>query len=396
MALLLAYALTLLVAVLISDLARRTVLSTAVLFLGAGLLIGSQAIGALAKPNTSLLQWLAELALFSVLFSDGMRTGGVEQIRQNWHGPSRALFLGMPLTIGGIAILAHFLVGFGWAAAFLLGAALSPTDPVFVSAIFAVEAVPARVKRLLNLESGLNDGIALLPVMLLLPGMGKAPAHTGRVALELALGVAIGVVIPWVGIALERSRFFGAAGIFEPLNAFSLGLVVLAVAYISGANSFLAAFAAGVSVTTFSRAVTESFERFGELVAELLKLAALLVFGAVIEAHLFISLPGKEYVFVVLATFGMRLPAIWLSFLGSGWSQKEIMAVGWFGPKGFASVVYGILILNIGTPESRHMAHLVALAITASISVYSSTDIFVGRWFKPKPSTELEQDRKAA
>lgn len=396
MSLLLAYALTLVVAVLISDLARRTVLSTAVLFLGAGLLLGSGALGSIPKPNTHLLQWLAELALFSVLFSDGMRTGGMEQIRQNWRGPSRALLLGMPLTIAGIAVLAHVLVGFRWAAAFLLGAALSPTDPVFVSAIFSIEAVPASIKRLLNLESGLNDGVALLPVMLLLPAMGKGPAHTGHAVLELALGVAIGVVIPWMGIVLERSQFFGAVGIFEPLNAFAIGLLVLSVSYITGGNIFLAAFAAGASIATFSRAVRESFEKFGELVTELLKVAALLVFGAVIEPRLFISIPGREYVFVLLAVFAVRLIAIWFSFLGSGWPAKDVLVVGWFGPKGFASVVYGILILNLGTSESRHMAHLVALAIMASIVVYSSTDILVGRWFKPNPESGRNEGREAA
>jgi sodium/hydrogen antiporter len=396
MALLLAFALALFIAVLISDLARRTVLSTAVLFLGAGLLIGSGLFGNTVKPNTGLLQWLAELALFSVLFTDGMRTGGIEEIRQNWRGPSRALLLGMPLTIAGIAVLAHELVGFRWAASFLLGAALSPTDPVFVSAIFAIEAVPAGIKRALNLESGLNDGLALLPIMLLLPQMGKGPAHTGHVLLELGLGVAIGVVIPWVGIVLERSRFFRAAGIFEPLNAFAIGLLVLSVAEISGGNAFLAAFAGGASIATFSRAVKESFQGFGELVAELLKLAALLVFGAVIEPRLFAAIPGREYVFVLLAVFAVRLIAIWFSFLGSGWPAKEVLVVGWFGPKGFASVVYGILILNIGTSESRHMAHLVALAIMASIVVYSSTDILVGRWFKPQPQSGVDENREAA
>lgn len=396
MALLLAYALTLLLAVLISDLARRTVLSTAVLFLGAGLLIGSGVIGTVSRPNTSLLSWLAELALFSVLFSDGMRTGGIQQIHRNWRGPGRALFLGMPLTIGGIALLAHLLVDLSWPAAFLLGGALSPTDPVFVSAVFSMEGVPGRVKRLLNLESGLNDGVALLPVMLLLPAIGTGAAHTGQVVLELALGLAIGGTIPWLGITLERSRFFAAAGIFEPLNAFALGLVVLAVAYISRANSFLAAFAAGVSVTTFSRAVTESFERFGELVAELLKLGALLIFGAVIEPQLLMAIPVREYVFVLLAVFGVRMVAMWLAFIGSDWSRKEVLTVGWFGPKGFASVVYGILILNIGSQQSRHVAHLIALAIAASIVVYSSTDILVGRWLKPKSDPGPDRDQRLA
>ncbi|MGE5206062.1 MAG: cation:proton antiporter [Chlamydiota bacterium] len=392
MAMLLAYALTLLFAVLISGLARRTVLSTAVLFLGAGLLIGSGSISSIPEPNTTLLRRLAELALFSVLFTDGMRTGGMKAIRTNWRAPGRALILGMPLTIAGIAILAYLLVGVTWPAAFLLGAALSPTDPVFVSAIFSVEAVPDRVKRLLNLESGLNDGLALIPVMLLLPEVGTGTVFTKHVLLEMAVGVAIGLAIPWAGIVLERSRFFGAAGIFEPLNAFAIGLLVLAVSYISGANSFLAAFAGGVSVATFSPAVTESFERFGELVTELLKLAALLVLGAVIEPRLFVAIPGREYLFVLLAVFVVRLPAIWLSFLGSHWPRKEIWAVAWFGPKGFASVVYGIFILNLGTPEARHMAHLIALGIAASILVCSSTDILVGRWFHPKRAVDRGEE----
>ncbi len=388
MTLLLVFAITLVLAVLVSGLAQRTVLSTAVLFLVAGVLVGSGWFGHMPEPNERLLERVAELALFSVLFTDGMRTGGIHEIRRLWRLPGRALLIGMPLTIAGIALLARFLVNLSWPEAFLLGAALSPTDPVFVSAIFSIEAVPARIKHVLNLESGLNDGLALPIVVLLLGLIKRNGPSLGTIGFELALGIAVGVIIPWVGIRLEESRFFQAVGLFQPLNAFAIGLLVLAVSYISTANLFLAAFAAGVSVATFSASVRESFEQFGELVTELLKLAALLLFGALIAPHLFSPLPGWQYVFAVLALFAVRPVAIWLSLVRTELGRGEVLTVGWFGPKGFASVVYGLMILHAGF---QHMAHLIALVIAGSILVYSSTDILIGRWFQDRHDREAKQ-----
>ncbi|HSM87123.1 MAG TPA: cation:proton antiporter [Candidatus Limnocylindrales bacterium] len=168
MLLLLFFAVTSFAAVLLSCLAKRTVLSTAVFFLAAGFLYDSGWIFRAPEPNVDLLQRLSEFALFAVLFTDGMRTGGLHEIRQNWRLPSRALLIGMPLTIVGIALLGHWLVSLSWGWAFLIGAVLSPTDPVFVAAVFEVQAVPQRLKRLLNMESGVNDGLALPLVILLL------------------------------------------------------------------------------------------------------------------------------------------------------------------------------------------------------------------------------------
>jgi len=381
-ALLLAFAITLVVAVLISGLAEETVLSVAVLFLACGFLLGSHVLGKTPPIPPNLLQRLAEVALFSVVFTDGMKTGGLSQVRQSWRLPARAILIGMPLTILGVALLAHWMTGADWVRSFLLGAALSPTDPVFVSAIFRIEAVPDRVKRLLNLESGLNDGLSLPIVMLLLAYSGIHSQGPGLPLAELVAGVAIGSFVPWVAIRLEKMRFFHASGFFHPLNAFALGLLVLAICYMTGANLFLAGFAAGIAVATFGPAFTESFREFGELVTELLKLGALLVFGAVIAPRFFTSLPWLEYGFILLAVFAVRPAVLSIALMRSGLSRREVLAVGWFGPKGFASVVYGIFIYAAGFP---HVAHLIALAVTASIVAYSSTDILVGRWFQSMP-----------
>jgi len=382
MTLLLAFAATLMIAVLISALAERTVLSTTVLFLAAGILLGRGVLGGLPALNPNVLATISELALFSVLFTDGMRAGGEPAPPGAWGLLVRALGIAMPLTIGAIALLARWLVGLPWMESFLLGAVLSPTDPVFVSAIFAFDAVPARLRHLLNLESGLNDGLALPVVIVLLAEIATKPVPIWLVLAQLAAGVAIGVFIPWVGIRLEASRFFGASGQFRPLNAFALGLLVLALALRLDVNIFLAAFAGGVSVARFSPAVRQAFDRFGSLIAELLKLAAILIFGLEMAPGLFNSLGWLGVLFVVLALFGARMAAMAISLAGSGLSRSEILAMGWFGPKGFASVVYGLMILGLGTPQAQRMAHLVGITIVLSIVVYSSTDILVARWFE--------------
>src|SRR4051812_27753384 len=168
MTLLIAFACSLFVAVLISGWARRTILSTAVLFLGIGLLVGSGWVPHTTVPKLESLRSIAEVALFSTLFSDGIRTGGFAEIRREWHLAGRALLIGMPLTILFIALVGHYAAGMNWIVALLLGAALSPTDPVFVAAIFQQEAVPTRLKRALNVESGMNDGLALTALVVLL------------------------------------------------------------------------------------------------------------------------------------------------------------------------------------------------------------------------------------
>src|SRR5680860_133965 len=161
MLLVLVFACVLLASVLVSGLANRSVLSTAVLFLTAGFLLGDGLSGAIeVRADQNLVAGLAELALFSVLFTDGMRVGFPE-LRSAWRLPGRALILGLPLSLGLIAVLAHVLTGLPWAESFLLGAVLSPTDPVFAAAIVGRDEIPYKLRHLLSVESGLNDGLAL-------------------------------------------------------------------------------------------------------------------------------------------------------------------------------------------------------------------------------------------
>jgi NhaP-type Na+/H+ or K+/H+ antiporter len=380
--LLLAFAAVLLLAVLVSALAKRTILSTAVLFLVAGFVLGPDTAGVVdVHADSPIVGTLAELALFAVLFTDGMRVGWAD-LRSAWQLPGRALGWGLPLTLVVTAVAAHWVAGLGWPESLLIGAILSPTDPVFASALVGNDKVPARLRHLLNVESGVNDGLALpFVIVFLAVATGSNNLHLGELAVEVSLGLMVGVLIPVAAILLERSRFFSASPAYEPLNGLAIGLLVLAVAHVTHANLFLAAFSAGITVATFGPRQRAAFEHFGENIAELFKLAALLVFGALISAEFLRDISWQGWIFAVLAIFVARPVALWLSFLGSGLDMREQAAAMWFGPKGFASVVYGLLVLESGITAANDIFHLVALTIVLSILLHSSTDVVVARGF---------------
>ncbi|WFE53211.1 cation:proton antiporter [Micromonospora sp. WMMD1155] len=380
--LLLCFAAVLLAAVLVSALAHRTILSTAALFLVAGFVLGEGTTGVLhLEADSPIVAQLAELALFAVLFTDGMRVGWPD-LRSAWRLPGRALGWGLPLTLLVTAALAHYVAGLGWAEALLVGAILAPTDPVFAAALVGNDKVPARLRHLLNVESGVNDGLALpFVVVLLAVAAGSDDLHLGRLTTELAVGLAIGVLVPLAALALERTRFFAASAAYAPLNGVAIGLLVLALGKATHGNLFLAAFAAGITVATFGPRERAAFEHFGENIAELLKLGALLVFGALISVDFLGDISWTGWVFAVLAIVVARPVALWISFLRSGLSLREQAATMWFGPKGFASVVYGLLVIESGIPAADEIFHLVALTIVISILAHSSTDVVVAQAF---------------
>ncbi len=401
---LLIFAATLLIAVLFSALAGRTVLSTAVLFLVVGFALGPETSGVLQLDSSSPeVSTIAELALFVVLFTDGMKVGW-QDLRSAWRLPGRALGWGLPLTLVITALMAHFIVGLGWPESFLIGAILAPTDPVFAAALVGNKKVPGRLRHLLNVESGVNDGLALPFVVLFLAlSTGQEDLHLGELGLELLFGTAIGILVPLIVIKALRTKLFAAAGIYEPIVPIAIGILVFALCSVTHANLFLAAFAAGITVATVGEQEKESFHEFGEIISELLKLLALMVFGALLSWKFFGEIAWTGWVFAILALVAARPIALFISFLGSGLHMKEQLAAMWFGPKGFASVVYVLYVVSSGIPEGDLIFHLVAVTIALSIVAHSSTDVLVAKsfdepaeipaWQGPDPSEAAHPDR---
>lgn len=378
---LLAFALVLLGAVLLSGVANRTILSTAVIFLGAGFVLSKGVTGVVTFPDDNqVVGTVAQLALFAVLFTDGMRVGW-QDLRSAWRLPGRALALGLPLTLGVTAVLAHVLTGLGWPQSLLLGAVLSPTDPVFAAALVGNDKVPYRLRHLLNVESGVNDGLALPFVVVLLAfTSGGGDFSFGHILEEIGIGIAIGLVLPLIALWLEQGRF-AASMRYQPLNAVAIALLVYALCEASGGNLYLAGFTAGITVASRGPRQREAFEDFGEVVAELLKLAALFLFGAALTPRFLGEISWGGWGFAILALVLARPAALAVAFAGSKLGKREQVAAMWFGPKGFASVVYGLLVMDAHIQQGDQVVHLVALTIVLSIVAHSSTDILVARWF---------------
>jgi NhaP-type Na+/H+ or K+/H+ antiporter len=200
--------------------------------------------------------------------------------------------------------------------------------------------------------------------------------------------VAVGVVIPLAVVILRRIPGVAATTRYRPLAAVGIALTVLAVSELSGANPFLAAFGAGATLASVAPALRKAFGEFGELVTELLKLAALLVFGALLTVPLFWGLGLGGWAFAVLALVAVRPVTVVAALAGTGVRGRELLTVAWFGPKGFASVVYGLLILNAGIAQSGQMFDLIAATVALSIVAHSSTDALVARTFERARAAE--------
>ena len=331
---------------------------------------------------------MADLALFTVLFTDGQRAS-LPALRETWRLSGRALGLGMPLTMLGIALAAHFVVGLDWITAFLIGAILSPTDPVFASALVGRSDVPLRLRRLLNVESGLNDGLALPFVLIFLATARHEESQLRQVAVELVLGLAIGAAIAAAVALLWRLDIFTAEPRLQPLGPVAIAIAVYGTCHLTHANPYLAAFAAGSTLATLDHVTAESFEPFGDLLSELTKFAALLVFGALITPERLTSLSWVQWLLPVIAILLVRPAALLLSLLWSHMPAQERLTAAWFGPKGFASVVYGLLALQSGIPDSDLVFDLVAATIALSIVLHSTTDVPVAKMLRIDPPDAL-------
>ncbi|WP_326602242.1 cation:proton antiporter [Streptomyces sp. NBC_01799] len=394
------FGVALLVAVLFSSLAARTVLSTSLLFLVGGALVSDGFLGLIhITPDSDIVAVTADLALFAVLFTDGMHVS-FPKLRANWKNPARALGLGMPLAFVGMVLVTHYVVGLDWTTSFLVGAVLAPTDPVFASAIVGRKEVPAKLRQLLNVESGINDGLALPVVLVLIaaagPTAGHAEASLGKITLELGLGLALGIILPLLVISLVRIRLLGAEPKLQPLLTLAIGITLYGLCHLTHANPYLAAFSAGAVLTAASPEARTAFEPLGEALAELAKFAALLVFGALLTPQLFGDLSIGGYVAVVLAIVLIRPASLLISLIGTRFDRREKLVAAWFGPKGFASVVYGLLVLQSGIPQGQEAYTLIAVCIAASIVAHSSTDVPIARLFHVEDLAGVPADRDAA
>jgi sodium/hydrogen antiporter len=325
--------------------------------------------------HSSTIRSLAEVTLALVLFADASRVN-VHQLRADLAQPVRLLGIGLPLTIGaGAALAAGLFSGAGLWVAAAIGAIVAPTDAALGASIMEDERVPARVRRVLNVESGLNDGIATPFVNLFLAGAATAEAVHGAssaatAVFELLGGAGIGIGVGIVGallLNLARTRHWSEPS-FRPLAVLALALFAYSASVVAGTNGFVAAFVAGMAFgTVFAHRDNEPLE-FSEEAGTLMSLLVWFAFGAIMLVPGLEGATWRDLVFAVLALTVVRMVPVALSLAGAGLDRSTVAFVGWFGPRGLASVVFGLIAVDTLAPAEAKVV-LAAVTVTVALSV---------------------------
>lgn len=373
-----------------SGLTHRSVLSTAVLAVTAGIGLAIAGVVELS-PGAHGLVLLVELVLLLTLFSDGLLVEA-ELLRRHWHPAARALVFAMPINAVLLAGAAKLLFAeLTWAEVFLLGFALSPTDPVVTSSVVASPRVPARVRHTLNLESGLNDGLAL-PFVLFFLALTSEPHDSalesaGSLGLETLIGLAVGAALAWAaGWALGRLPSWALTKRYEGLFALGLGLLSFGAADLLHGNGLIAAFGAGVVFAVARHEIPEAFHDFNEAVSSVLQLVAFAVFGALVVATGWDRPLIPLIALIAFALFVARPVSVLLAFVGVRLNRPEKLFIAWFGPKGIASMLFALFILNSSAPDRTLVFDIAAFVILASIAAHGLTDTVAGGWIERKVS----------
>ena len=354
---------------LIAGLVRRTFLSLTALFVVGGFVLGGGGLDVLEfDAHSQFVGILAVVALILILFRDGLEVE-YEMIQKAWRPPLRKLVLAMPVTCVLVASVTKALTDLDWTQSFLLGALLSPTDPVLSSSVVTNPRVPRMVRHSLNLESGLNDGLALPAVLAF--AFALDPAKTDFVwwrfvLQDVTLGFAVGIAAGFLGSLARPPE--------KSLYALGLAFGTYALAHALDGNGLIAVFVCAIAIGIRRQDIREAFERESRDIIEIVKLAIFVVFGSLLTfGGLFGD--GVAAVAIVLFTLLLARPvAVLLALIGTRTDMHTRLFMGWFGPKGVATMTFSLLVLGEGIAAGERIFNIAALAVFVSILAHGLTD----------------------
>ncbi len=367
---------------LVSKRLSTTIITAPIFFAGIGLLIGP-VLGLLeTEANAEVPTLLLEAALVMVLFADASSLD-VRRWTREAGLAGRLLGLGLPLTMLAGAVIALALVpGMELWQAALVGVILAPTDAALGQAVVSNVRVPAVIRNALNVESGLNDGLALPFVTIFITvGLVASGADTELKAaqtLALALvgstviGAAAGIAGGWL---LRRSAELGLGRLrWQPIALVALAVATYLVADEVGASGFLAVWVAGLAAGTVLRlgGMEEAFELSEEL-ADVLGAVGFLLLGAGLIVPVIQRATPEMLVYAVLSLTVVRMLPVALVMLRTGFAPASMLYVGWFGPRGLASIVFATVVVEEAVPGATALIDVVLLTVAISMVVHGVT-----------------------
>lgn len=373
------------VAAALSGAMRGTVLSISVLSVALGMVLAAAGVVSVDAGDRAIVD-LIELALILTLFSDGLFVER-ELLRIHWGPVTRAIVVAMPITLLLLGLGAHLIFpSLSWAEAFLLAAVLTPTDPVVTSTVVTAQRVPAIVRHTLNLESGLNDGLALPFVLFFLilaqPG-GDAGSEAAKLLGEAAFGALVGIALGVIGGRLHHHLPGGGiTARYEGIYAVGFGLAAFGVADVTFGNGLIAAFVAGIVMGVVEHEIPDAFVEFAENVSAIFQVITFFVFGALIVATGYHGDIWRLILFILVALLVARPAAILLAFLNSRLPRAQKLFIAWFGPKGVASMLFALFVLKSQVGDAGPIFDIAAVTILCSIVAHGLTDTVGATWIE--------------
>ena len=359
---------------------ERTWISGAIIFTAFGLLIGPVGLDLISfKADREAIKVLAELTLALVLFTDAAGTD-IGVLRKFERLPVRLLLVGLPLTI---------LLGFGVGALLfqklslfevaLLATMLAPTDAALGKAVVTNETVPNPVRQGLNVESGLNDGICV-PILFVFLALatGKAgeegpwPLAMKLVAEEIGIGLAVGVLLTgmacWVLKIAKRRQWLTDIWIQVPIVA--LAVACFATAQVIGGSGFIATFSGGLLFGAMAKEHREDFLRAAEGTGDVMALITWVIFGAAVVGKAMGNFSWVAVFYSILSLTLIRMLPVFFSLTGLRVNTEGKLFIGWFGPRGLASIVFAVIVMNANLPNDGVLAMTVVCTVILSIILH--------------------------
>src|SRR4051794_1812774 len=388
---------------LVSGIARRSMLSLTAVFVLAGFVLGRGGVDVLRfEPTSGFVSVLAVVALVVILFRDGVEVEG-ELLRTEWHLPLRKLVLAMPITAAIVAVAAAAFTDLSWTEAFLVGALLSPTDPVLSSSVVTNPRVPRLIRHSLNLESGLNDGLALPPVLALVAALdvsGGDFVWWRFVLQDVTLGFAYGVVVGLLAsVVLPRG-----GTLTEGIPAHQKALYALGVAFLTygvttlppHGNGFIAVYVCAITLGIRRPDIRGYVEARADDIVEIVKLGIFVVFGSLLTLDGLFS-DGWPAVGIVVVTLLVARPvAVAIALTGTRVSRAALAFMAWFGPKGVATMTFSLLVLGSEVARGERIFNLAALVVLCSIVLHGASDTPGSEWMARRAAGGAAAEAPAA
>ena len=375
---------------------ERTPVNGAVVFVTFGLACGPIGLGIIdLNVDAEGIRSLAELTLALVLFTDAANAN-LRVLRTSARIPQRLLLVGLPLTI--LLGFGFGLLMFGQLSALevaLLAVILAPTDAALGKAVVTNPAVPAHIREGLNVESGLNDGICvpvLLVFLIFAVGAAQEPEPFGLVvhefASEIGIGAGTGIACTALGSLLMRTaRARGWSGeIWMQLSVPAVAMTCFAAAQALGGSGFIACFVGGLIGNLLMRQEKEDLLRAAEGTGEVLALLTWVTFGAVVASNLSDYFAWDALVYAILSLTVIRMLPVYLSLTGLGLDVSDKLFLGWFGPRGLASIVFIVIVLNENLPGGETLKQTVVWTIVLSVLAHGLSANPLAAWYGNRQS----------